>query len=105
METRKYKLQHVEPDWYAHWWRNSPIVDVDSKGKTKAKAHAGLWCDHFWKPRELVIWIYESVRRLPNIRIDIPVQYVTFYWPCLRTQSCPNTRGKLLLPSLPESWI
>lgn len=61
---------HLDADWYQHWWRQSRIADVDVKGKTKPKTDATFWFDHFWEPRELAIWIYELVRRLPNTKIE-----------------------------------
>ena len=69
MSRRKVKLPTGSSDWYAHWWRQSRIADVDGKGKTKPKADAKFWFEHFWEPRELAIWIYELVRRLPNTKI------------------------------------
>lgn len=72
MKTRKIGLQPAEPGWYAHWWRDSPVAEVNAKGKTKAKPDAEFWFEHFWKPREFAIWIYELARRLPNTKIKPP---------------------------------
>lgn len=70
MRQHKIKDNCENSDWYAHWWRQSRIADVDVKGKTKPKTDAEFWFDHYWKPRELAIWIYELVRRLPNTKIQ-----------------------------------
>jgi len=37
MKPSKTKLPHEDPGWYAHWWRNSPILQVDANGRAKAK--------------------------------------------------------------------
>jgi len=71
MKPPKKTLPHEEPEWYAHWWRRSPVVQVNAKGKTAAKPDADFWFEHFWKPRELAVWIYELVRRLPKTRMGL----------------------------------
>lgn len=46
------------------------MAKINGKGKTEAKAEAQFWFDTFWQPRELAIWIYELVRRLPNTKLN-----------------------------------
>jgi hypothetical protein len=70
MKSPKIKHKPADPGWYEHWWRKSPVAEVNDKGKTKAKPDAEFWFDNYWKPRELAIWIYELVRRLPQIETN-----------------------------------
>lgn len=71
MNRQKIKADCENPDWQGRWWRHSLIFEMDNGGKTRPKSGADFWFDHFWKPRELTVWIYELMRRLPNTKMDI----------------------------------